>query len=170
MKKQFLTAGTIVPLFIGVLVPLNVPTHQTVSAPAPTPSVHTETKARSSVLTPNAPTPQAPTTEPTSFAGLVPAPTPNFALSVGGKSYATFSPIGSSVLDAMRSLASTSDLSFTGRDYPSLGFFVDSINGKKAESGYNWMLYVNGKLSNTGASETHLKAGDTVEWKYEKGY
>ncbi len=73
------------------------------------------------------------------------------------------------VLDAMRSLASDG-LAFTGKDYPSLGFFVESVNGKKASGGYYWILYVNGKSSDTGASQTRLSAGDTVEWRFEKSY
>lgn len=95
---------------------------------------------------------------------------PNVTLLVGENSYATFIPAGSNVLDAMRTLASTSDFTFTGHEYPSLGFFVDSINGTKAEHSYNWMLYLNGKLSNTGASQTTLQTGDAIEWRYEKSY
>ena len=100
----------------------------------------------------------------------VPTQTSNVTLSVAGKSYPAFAPVDSTVLDMMRTLASTSDFTFTGHDYPSLGFFVDSINGQKTEKSYNWILYINGKLSNTGASQTTLKAGDAVEWRYEKNY
>ncbi|MEK7156444.1 MAG: DUF4430 domain-containing protein [Patescibacteria group bacterium] len=98
------------------------------------------------------------------------APAPNITLSVAGSSYTAFAPSGSTVIDAMKILASTTGFSFSGKDYPSLGFFVDSINGKTAESGYSWILYVNGKLSGTGASQTTLSAGDTVEWRYEVNY
>lgn len=97
-------------------------------------------------------------------------PASNVTLTVSGRLYAAYASTGSNVLDLMRSLASTSDLTFTGREYPSLGFFVDSIQGKKAENGYNWILYVNGKSSDTGASQTKLGAGDAIEWKYEKNY
>ncbi len=119
---------------------------------------------------PSARTPQTPTTAATNTSETVPSPTPNFALSVGGISHAAFAPTGSTVLDAMSILASTGDFAFTGKDYPSLGFFVESINGQKAESGYNWILYMNGKLSGTGASQTTLSAGDAIEWRYEKSY
>ncbi len=95
---------------------------------------------------------------------------PNVTLSVAGSSYATFAPSGATVLDAMKILASASNFTFTGKDYPSLGFFVDSINGNRAENGYSWILYLNGKLSGTGASQTTLNAGDAVEWRYEKNY
>lgn len=74
------------------------------------------------------------------------------------------------VIDAMRSLASTSAFTFTGRDYPGLGFFVDSINGKKNADGMYWILYVNGVLATAGVSALSVSAGDTIEWKYEKSY
>lgn len=70
----------------------------------------------------------------------------------------------------MKTLASTDAISFTARDFPGLGVFIESINGKKNADGYFWILYVNGKSSDTGASQTTLKAGDAIEWRYEKGY
>ena len=124
------------------------------SIPTPTQQTQTETTVRAT----------------TSVTETVPAPAPNTTLSVDGSSYMAFAPAGSTVIDAMRILASTTGFSFSGKGYPSLGFFVDSINGKKAESGYNWILYVNGKLSGTGASQTTLKAGDAIEWRYEASY
>ena len=96
--------------------------------------------------------------------------TPNITLSVAGSSYAAYAPRGSTVLEAMKILASTTGFSFSGKDYPSLGFFVESMNGQRAENGHNWILYVNGKLSGTGASQTTLKASDALEWRYEKNY
>ena len=75
----------------------------------------------------------------------------------------------SAVLDAMNELSSTRDFKFTGKDYPSLGFFVESINGKKNADGFYWILYVNGKSSDLGVSQAKIRAGDTIEWKYEKG-
>ncbi|MBI5458015.1 DUF4430 domain-containing protein [Candidatus Kaiserbacteria bacterium] len=113
--------------------------------------------------------PQSPSKE---LEVLTPAtpPTPNVTLSVAGESYAAFAPQGSTVLDAMRILTSTTNFVFTGREYPSLGFFVESINGRKAESGHSWILYVNGKLSGTGASQMTLNAGDAIEWRDEVSY
>jgi len=71
------------------------------------------------------------------------------------------------LLDSMQSLRATGDLSFSGKEHPGLGFFVESVNGKKAADGYNWMLYVNDKESSTGASQTRISRGDSIEWKYE---
>jgi|SRR3989338_6196392 len=132
------------------------PTAGTVSEPTPSVVRQTQTITTASAAT------STPVT--------VPTPALNTTLSVAGSLYTAFAPAGSTVIDAMRVLASTTGFSFSGKDYPSLGFFVESINGQKAESGYNWILYVNGKLSGTGASQTTLETGDAIEWRYEKNY
>ncbi len=174
--KTYLTAGALVAIIIGVLFALNGGTNQIEFPVATTtPSVEdatTNTATTSkSIPTPTQQTQKETTAGTTTNASeTVPAPTPNVTLSVAGSLYSTFAPAGSTVLDTMRALTSTSNFTFTGHDYPSLGFFVDSINGKKAENSHNWMLYMNGKLSNTGASQTTLETGDAVEWKYEKSY
>ncbi len=76
----------------------------------------------------------------------------------------------STALEAMVSFEESSGHQFiyTGHDDPGLGFFVDSINGKKNSNGLYWFLYVNGVSSATGASQTMLHPGDVVEWRYEK--
>lgn len=94
----------------------------------------------------------------------------NATLVVGKKIYPiTVSP-GETVVGAMHALASTSDFTFTSRDYPGLGEFVDSINGVQNAGGKYWMLYVNGISATSGASLVTLATDDKVEWKYEKGY
>ena len=76
----------------------------------------------------------------------------------------------SSVLDVMHTLAAEGSFSFSGRDFPGLGFFVEEMNGRKNMDGYYWILYVNGTPSQTGASQTMLSDGDTIEWRFERGY
>jgi hypothetical protein len=97
-------------------------------------------------------------------------PAPDITISVASTSYPVFVPPGATVLDAMNAAASSTSLTFTGRDYPSLGFFVDSIDSKEGGNGYAWIFYVNGKQSQTGISSTLLHSGDSVEWRYEKNY
>ena len=98
------------------------------------------------------------------------AQTPNVIFSVPDASYSLYAQPDTTVLGAMRILASTSDFTFSGHDYPSLGFFVESIHGKTAGKGHVWIFYVNGEKSQKGISQTILSAGDTIEWKYEKSY
>ncbi|MBI4093361.1 DUF4430 domain-containing protein [Candidatus Kaiserbacteria bacterium] len=80
------------------------------------------------------------------------------------------SNVDGTVLDAMHAQKAEGTLSFSGREFPGLGFFVEEINGKRSADGYYWILYVNGTLSQTGVSQTFLSAGDLIEWRYEKGY
>lgn len=94
----------------------------------------------------------------------------DFTLSVGEQFYRGKAPTGSTVLDAMRALSSSGNFRFSGSKYPSIGFFVESINGKKNGNEYYWILYINGTSSNTGVSQATINAGDRIEWKYEKGY
>lgn len=171
--KTYLAFGTLATVIIGILFIFNGGENKiALPVATTTPSVQTESVIIVESVLPTQPAAQATlqTTKTIPVATTTPTPTPNITLSVAGKLYTIFAPKESTVLDAMRALASTSDFKFTGHDYTSLGFFVDSINGKKTEKSYNWMLYLNGKLSNTGASQTTLSAGDTVEWKYEKNY
>ncbi len=98
------------------------------------------------------------------------APAPNVTLLVGSSSYHTFIPTGSTVFDLMRTLASTTDFRFTYRTYQSLGAFIESIDGMANAHDWYWFLYINGKSSQTGATQTALNPGDTVEWRYEKNY
>ncbi|MEK7133819.1 MAG: DUF4430 domain-containing protein [Patescibacteria group bacterium] len=114
-------------------------------------------------------TPATPTA-PTPSVAQKPQSAPNITLSVGSSTYAIYAPEHSSVLNAMKTLASTNALSFSGKEFPSLGMFIDSINGRKNAGGYYWILYVNGTSSDTGASQTTLEEGDFVEWRYERGY
>ncbi|MDO8521822.1 MAG: DUF4430 domain-containing protein, partial [bacterium] len=73
-------------------------------------------------------------------------------------------------LDAMNILASSSSFRFTSKDFSGMGAFVESINGKQNSNNLYWILYINGKSSDVGASQTTVHSGDTIEWRYEKGY
>ena len=74
------------------------------------------------------------------------------------------------VLDAMNARAAEGELSFSGREFPGLGFFVEEINGKQSANGYYWILRINGELSDKGVSQARVELGDIIEWRYEKGY
>lgn len=61
-------------------------------------------------------------------------------------------------------------LTFTGKEHTGLGFYVESINGKQAENGYYWFLYINDESSSMGASETLVRPRDAIEWRYKQSY
>lgn len=96
------------------------------------------------------------------------SPTADATLIVDGSAYPIELAPGDTVLDAMQK-ARAFGLDFSGREYPSLGYFVESISGKAAQGGYYWFLYINGISSQTGASQTPIHPGDTVEWRYKRG-
>jgi len=102
------------------------------------------------------------------FSGV--ATTSRATFKVGDTTYLVDIASNETVIGAMRALASTGDLVYTGRDYPGLGTFVDSINGKKSADGLYWILYLNGTTTSRGASATVLNVGDVVEWKCEKSF
>lgn len=89
---------------------------------------------------------------------------------VGDVTYPIDIATGTSVLDAMKSLSSSGAITYTSQEYPGLGAFIDSINGQKSDKDNYWILYVNGTTTASGVSATTIASGDTVEWRYEKGY
>jgi len=70
----------------------------------------------------------------------------------------------------MRQLKANGTLSYTESQYAGLGAFVESINGLANTGNKYWFLYVNGKSATVGASDAQVRAGDTVEWRYESAY
>ena len=153
--------GASLALIVVSFVAFNLP--RASYAPAPT----TQTRNDAIVATS---APASATSSPSSVATSTGAERTGIAFTVGTAHYAADVENGATVLDAMRELGTSEGFTFTGREYPSLGFFVDSINGRKNADGYYWILYVNGTSSSSGASQTVLSSGDTVEWRYEQGY
>lgn len=77
--------------------------------------------------------------------------------------------ITTTVYNAMRLLQQDSEFSFNGKNYGSLGFFVEEINGIKNNQQNNkyWIYYINGESSKVGVSSYVLKPNDIITWKYE---
>ena len=88
---------------------------------------------------------------------------------VGEATYVGSVPAGSTVLDLMNALKAEG-LRFEGKEFPGLGLRIDSVNGVSSDNGYYWFLYVNGKSSDAGVSQTKVLPGDVVEWRYKNGY
>lgn len=57
------------------------------------------------------------------------------------------------------------NFSFNYKNYPSLGIFIDEINGQKAGSGKYWIYSVNGEEATVGISNFILKDGDIINWE-----
>ena len=174
MKKRFYTIGILLAFTFALIIvrPEARGAQQLTLTPSPpaTTTVTTATGptvAHTKILPPPISPPRS-IVEATSSHEAAPTPAPNVTILVASTSYRVYVPPDSTVLDAMRAASASSSFSFTDRDYASLGFFVESIEGHPNASGSYWFLYLNGTSSDTGASQTTLHDGDTVEWRYEK--
>lgn len=118
---------------------------------------------------PNATAPVAPQT-PTTITANTSVSSTEAATLIAGTQHYTLSVLpGETLATAMQHLASTNpSFTYTTKEYPGLGLFVQSINGTVNEKSYYWFLYVNGKQSSTGISATTVHPGDQIEWKYEQ--
>ncbi len=135
-------------------------TADTLKTPTAATSSPSSTKALSKQL--------AATSSPRAAAVAVPAGYIQTTISVSGLSYEVAVPAQNTVEDAMKLAAAQNPaLTFTEKSFPSLGEFIESINGKPNANGYYWFLYVNGKSSDTGMSETILKPDDAIQWQYK---
>ena len=84
--------------------------------------------------------------------------TENFSLSV---------PENSSVLEALVLAQQEKLTTFSGKEYPALGFFV-SDSGSLHSGDSNYLIYyINEQEASVGVSSYELKDGDTIEWKLE---
>ena len=67
--------------------------------------------------------------------------------------------------NALLYLKNNGKISFSGKNYPGLGFFVTDIGSLHAGNGKNLLYYINGKEASVGVSSYTLKDGDIIEWK-----
>lgn len=93
------------------------------------------------------------------------------ALKASDRTYTLNLQPGTTLLEAMRRLIiqSAQPFIFSGKEYPSLGFFVEEINEIKNDpgSGKYWIYYINDQTAQIGISNYQVKQDDLIEWKYE---
>lgn len=96
----------------------------------------------------------------------------NATLKVNEKTYNLLFKNQETLFQAMQRLTimSNQPFLFSGKEYPTLGYFVEEINEKQNnnKTGEYWIYYVNNQSAQTGISNYYLKEGDVIEWKYEK--
>jgi len=74
---------------------------------------------------------------------------------------------GSSVYDLLAVAQETTDFTFAGREFAGLGFYVDSVNGKKEGNNKYWIYYINGQKAHVGVSWYQLNNHDTITFHLE---
>jgi hypothetical protein len=73
-----------------------------------------------------------------------------------------------SVFDLLKNQAEVSNIPFKSKNYDS-GVFIEKIGDKKnGEEEKYWLYYVNDQMPMVSADKYLLKAGDRVEFKFEK--
>lgn len=97
-----------------------------------------------------------------------PAVTITSTIYVNDQKYELVLPKNSSVHQAMNLLSQQTNFTFGGKQYASLGFFVDEINGLKNNSKTNqyWIYYINDQSAKVGISNYNIKSGDIIKWRY----
>ncbi|MBI5222729.1 MAG: DUF4430 domain-containing protein [Candidatus Magasanikbacteria bacterium] len=95
--------------------------------------------------------------------------TNDIVLRVNGEEYKHKFVSSATVLDLMKELQFEHQISFSGKDYPGMGMFVEEINGVKNDNQANkyWIYYINGQSAQVGISNYIIKPNDLIEWKYE---
>ena len=88
-------------------------------------------------------------------------------LSSGQKSLQENFTDGENLYDALKAATAKEGISMTSKEYPRMGYLVESIGGEKnGTDGKYWQFLVNGKYANEGASSYRIKTGDVIEWKF----
>ena len=75
----------------------------------------------------------------------------------------------STAYEAMLHLQQAGKIAFTTKNFSSLGYFIESINGKKNSpmTGFYWTYYINNEEAKLGVSNYIVKPNDLITWKYE---
>ena len=69
--------------------------------------------------------------------------------------------------DALVRAKNAGNITFSGRTYTGLGFFVTDIGTLHSGNGKSLIYYINGKEASVGVSSYTLKDGDVIKWKLE---
>ena len=90
------------------------------------------------------------------------------SLTILDKSYDVSVKEGDTVFGMMNRLKSeNNNFDFKYKEYPSLGVYINEINGIKEGNGKYWIYYVNGKEAEIGISKFKVSNGDIINWKLE---
>lgn len=75
---------------------------------------------------------------------------------------------GATAFDLLKKEAEKSNINLETKSYD-IGIMIEAIGDKKnGQDGKYWLYYVNGEMPMVSADKMFLKAGDKVEFKFEK--
>lgn len=84
---------------------------------------------------------------------------------VGEKTLQIKSYAGASLYDVLLSAKENGNITFSGKNYPGLGFFMTDIDSLHSEQGKYLFYYINNKEASVGVSSYSLKDGDIIKWE-----
>lgn len=87
-----------------------------------------------------------------------------FRLTAGGTDN-LFPITGGSLLSILTAAKDRGEITFSGKEYSGLGFFVTQLGSLKEGNGKHLMYYINGKEASVGVSIYVPKTGDLVVWE-----
>lgn len=178
IKPEIVALIVLVPLVmvlgLTLLRPKGAPTTTPASSIVTTPSPQVASPGPLAILPTETPRGRTTVTEPAPVPVSSPAPageTVTLTITSPKKTSELKVPVtkSASVLDALKA-AAQQGVEFETKDYGApLGIFVQSLAGIDNDNARQiyWTLYINGKMSETGASSTIVRAGDHITWKYE---
>jgi hypothetical protein len=71
--------------------------------------------------------------------------------------------------DLLKQGADGLKIALATKDYGEMGILVEKIGDyKNGDNGKFWIYYLNGKMAEVSASKQEIKAGDIIEFKFEK--
>jgi hypothetical protein len=106
--------------------------------------------------------------ERTASVQSVPAPSVSITIDTGkATEFFTASVSAKTPYDALMAAAEQGKRTVTTKQYD-FGIFVTGIGDVVTNAEYGWIYYVNAVSGNVAADTYELKAGDQVEWKFEK--
>ncbi len=83
------------------------------------------------------------------------------------RSYTFVAAASGTVESLMKVKQTDGSLTYTSKEYPTLGSFLESIGDVKNQNGAYWILYINGVRASVGMSNASVVPGDTITWRYE---
>lgn len=93
--------------------------------------------------------------------------TENIIIILGEETINLSVPQNTLFYDALAQARNQGQITFDGKNYPGLGFFITDIGTLHAGGGKNLLYYINGEEATVGVSSYTLKDGDIIEWKLE---
>lgn len=89
-------------------------------------------------------------------------------LLIGEKKYNLPFKAGESAFEAMFRLKQEGEIVFEAKNYSGIGQFIYSIEGVPSDNKHFWILYINNKKAEVGASAYLLSENDEILWKLEE--